>query len=138
MPKTKERYDHGVHNEDTCTYLNLKPEFKDWVITTSFYSALHFVASKIFPFSAPAIDGKQTQILTIDQYYNYSGAKKRNLSKHELMLELVEKNFADNTADYYDWLLSMATTARYSNYQQQPEIANRAITYLGYIKKACS
>lgn len=138
MPKTKERYEHGSHNEETCTYLNLRPEFKDWVVTTAFYSALHFVASKIFPFKVPAIEGKTTEIFTIDQYYNYSGAKKKNISKHELLLELIEKNFTDNTVNYYDWLLSMATTARYSNYQQPPEIANKAVTYLGHIKKSCT
>lgn len=139
MPKTKERYEHGLHNEDTCTYLNYKPEFKDWVITTAFYSALHFVASKIFPFSVPAIEGKKTEIASIDQYYNYSGAKKRNISKHELMLELVEKNFDEKIANHYDWLMSAASTARYSHYQQSHvEISNRAISYLGVIKKACA
>ena len=134
---TNERFEHALHNEQTCEYLRLKDDYKDWVITTAFYSALHFVSSKIFPFKVPAIEGKQTEIISIDQYFNYVKAKSKALSKHELMLELIDKNFTDNTWTYYSWLLSAATTARYSHYQYQLEIANRAIDYLKKIKKSC-
>lgn len=138
MTKTNDRFNHGLHNENACEYLTLNVDFKDWVITTAFYSALHFVSSKIFPFKAPAIEGKQTSIENIDQYYNYTKAKARNISKHELLLDLIENRFNDQTYEWYDWLLSTATTARYSHYQYDPEIANRAVVYLKKIKKSCS
>ena len=139
MTKTNERFLHGEHNEKACEYLVLNAEFRDWVITTAFYSALHFIASKIFPFDAASIEGKKTQIQNIDQYYNYSKAKSRNISKHELLLDLIDKRISDNNAyEYYDWLLSTATTARYGHYQYDQEIANRAVTYMRKIKAFCT
>ncbi|MEJ7683795.1 MAG: hypothetical protein WKG06_39235 [Segetibacter sp.] len=47
--KNKERLDHAIHNENVCSYLELKKEYADWIITTAFYSALQFVSYKIFP-----------------------------------------------------------------------------------------
>lgn len=138
MIKRNDRFVHGEHNEEVCEYLNLKIDYTDWVITTAFYSALHFVSSKIFPFKKPALKGEQTTIENIDQYFNYSKAKNKNISKHELLLELIDEHFKDKTYEWYDWLLSTATTARYSHYQYDRAIAQRALVYLRNIKKSCS
>ena len=138
MTKVNERFEHGLHNELACEYLTLNDKFRDWVITTSFYSALHFVSSRIFPFKVPAIEGKKNSIESVDQYYNYIRAKVRNISKHEVLLDLVNKHFSDETIICYEWLLTTATVARYSQYQFQQEIANRAVTYLRKIKKSCT
>jgi hypothetical protein len=140
MTKTNERFQHGEHNEKACDYLNLNAEFRDWVITTSFYSALHFVSSKIFPFDVPAIEGKKTKIESIDQYhkyYNNTMGKGRNVSKHELLLDLVETRVSQ-AFEFYDWLFSIASTSRYSHYQHQAEISNLAISYMRKVKKICS
>ena len=40
---------HAIHNKEACEYLSKEPKFSDWVITTAFYSALHFIDYKIFP-----------------------------------------------------------------------------------------
>ncbi len=45
----EDNLEYAQHNEKACKYLDKKPEFTDWVITTAFYSALHFVRYKIFP-----------------------------------------------------------------------------------------
>jgi|SRR5579871_1555552 len=140
MTKTNDRFEHGEHNEKACDYLSLKDDFRDWVITTAFYSSLHFVSSKIFPFEVPAIEGKKTQITTIDQYhtyYNNTFGKGRNISKHELLLDLVETRISQ-AYEFYGWLLSAATTARYNHYQHPVEISNLAISYMKKIKKICS
>jgi hypothetical protein len=138
MTKPNDRFAHGEHNEQACEYLMKESNgsFKDWVITTAFYSSLHFVSSKLFPFDMPAIEGKTTKIENIDQYYSYTKAQSKNISKHELLLELVDKRL-DKAYNFYDWLLSTATTARYSHYQHPPEVANRAVTYMKNIKKLC-
>lgn len=54
MAKSKERFQHGEHNEEVCDLLALNQKFSDWTITTAFYAALHFVSYKIFPFSYKA------------------------------------------------------------------------------------
>ncbi len=140
MTKTNDRFSHGEHNEKACVYLQLDADFRYWVITTAFYSALHFVSSKIFPFDVPAIEGKKTKIESIDQYHKYYNtilSKGRSISKHELLLDLVEKHISQ-AFEYYDWLFSLSSTARYSHYQHSAELSNRAISYMKAVKKICS
>ncbi|MDR0792387.1 MAG: hypothetical protein LBE82_03695 [Chitinophagaceae bacterium] len=124
---------HALHNENVCNYLELMPEFSDWIITTAFYSALHFVSYKIFPFEVRSIEGKKTKIETIDHYHSYTG---RKATKHELLSDLVHDKCQDISADY-DWLLSMSMNARYSNYLQDRAISNRARSLMKIIKKYC-
>lgn len=137
MIKNKERLDHGLHNEEVCNYLQLK-DFPDWRITTAFYSALQFVKYKIFPFELPGIEGKKTPIEDIDDLLLY---QKNNLSKHpdkhQLLADMVAKHCSEISEDY-DWLLDMSKNARYVNYQQSKEVANRAQTLMVIIKKFCT
>lgn len=135
MKKNSDRLNHALHNEEVCKYLVLKQEFSDWIITTAFYSALQFVSHKIFPFDVPAIGGKKTKIESIDDYARYKSDRK--LSKHELLADLVAQKCGPIHPDY-DWLLSMSMTARYTSYQHDPLIANRAVTLLAKIKKYCT
>ncbi len=134
MKKNNERLNHALHNEAVCDYLDLKPQFADWIITTAFYSALQFVSFKIFPFEVPSIEGKKTKIDSIDDFHRYKGDRK--LSKHDLLADLVYKNCISISPDY-DWLLSMSMNARYASYQHDKEIANKARTLLKKIKKVC-
>lgn len=41
--------DHAKHNERVCNYLGKNADFGDWVITTSFYAAMHYVRHLIVP-----------------------------------------------------------------------------------------
>jgi len=134
MTKSNDRLNHALHNEAVCDYLEIKIDFVDWVITTAFYSALQFVSYKIFPFEVAAIGGKKTKIESLNDYHRYQSHRK--LSKHELLADLVEINCNKISPDY-DWLLSMSMNARYSNYQQEIEIGNKARTLMKKIKKFC-
>lgn len=123
MTKSDDRLNHALHNEAACDYLELGVDFADWTITTAFYAALQFVSYKIFPFEVPSIEGKKTKIESIDDYYRYKSDRK--LSKHDLLADLVEKQCNQISPDY-DWLLSMSMTARYSSYQHDKPIADKA------------
>jgi hypothetical protein len=135
MAKDNDRLNHARHNEKVCDYLNLKTEFSDWVITTAFYSSLHYVSYKIFPIDVPALGGKPTQLTTLDEYYNYhSLTNKKN--KHYALLDLVRKHCVPISEDY-NWLLDMSMNARYTNYQAIPQVANKAKSLLIKIRNYC-
>lgn len=136
--KNNEFLQHGLHNEKVCDYIDLKPEFSDWAITTAFYSALQLVKYKIFPFKMPAIEGKQTNIEDLEDFIRY---KRNNImnkaDRHQVLADLVEEYCADISEDY-NWLLDMSKNARYSNYQQPKEIAGKARRLMTKIKKHCT
>ncbi len=43
------RREHAEHNEALCRHLIAQGGFNDWVITTAFYGAMHFVYHQCFP-----------------------------------------------------------------------------------------
>lgn len=134
MLKNKEKLEHAIHNEEVCEYLGLRVEFSDWVITTAFYSSLQFVSYKIFPFELPSIDGKKTKIESVEDYYRYNRGK--NVSKHELLADLVEE-YCNSISPEYDWLLSMSMNSRYFNHQHDKLIAQKAVNLMKKIKSYC-
>lgn len=133
MKKTDDRLNHGLHNEAVCDYLELKKEFADWIITSAFYSALQFVTHKIFPFTLPAFQGRTTTINSINDYKVYGN---KNQNKHDLLLGLVQQKHPEIYPEY-NWLLDASYNARYTDYQQPPEVANKARTYLKKVKNLC-
>ena len=135
MQKNRERLQHALHNEQVCDYLVLKVEFADWVITTAFYASLQFVSYKVFPFELPSIDGKKTKIESLDDYYRYNLG--RNASKHQLLADLVEK-YCNSISPEYDWLLSISMNSRYSNYQQDNLVSQKAVNLMKKIKLYCT
>lgn len=134
MKKNNDRIKHALHNAEVCEYVYLRAEFADWAITTAFYSALHFLSHRIFPFKVPSIGGKTTNIENIDQYFNYVSRKGK--SKHELLCMLAEEH-CSTIAEDYSWLMDMSMTARYHHYHQDREIAAKAIYLMKKIKTCC-
>jgi len=134
MKRNEDKLKHALHNELVCNYLALQTDFPDWIITSAFYTSLHFISYKVFPFEAPSIEGGKTKIECIDDFMRYKGDKR--LSKHELLSNLASKKCKDISEDY-DWLLNMSMTARYTNYYQSIPVANKAISIMKKIKKYC-
>ncbi|MDR2591321.1 MAG: hypothetical protein LBC59_00745 [Chitinispirillales bacterium] len=124
--------DHALHNEKVCKYLNKKPENADWVITTAFYAALHFVRSKIFPFTA-TVDGKD---ITIADFNSYCLKKQISSGKHRALFELVEEKMPQ-LADKFNHLKDISWTARYNRYEYTREVSNFALEELDAIKSQC-
>ncbi len=133
MAKSRERFDHGEHNEKVCELIAANKQFPDWVITTAFYAALHFVSYKIFPFEA----GKEGGKIVIDTIERWQSFKSYTSNKrHDLLKDLVGSRCQDIYPEY-DWLLGLSMTARYHNFQLPPENAEGAIRRMQKIKKAC-
>jgi hypothetical protein len=136
MGQSEERYNHGLHNEQVCEAISIGNKFPDWTITTAFYASLHFVSSKIFPFKhQPNPNEPAKEILTIEDWQTQKTSTANH--RHRLMKELVSQHCSPISA-HYDWLHSLCKLARYHNYQQPPECANRAISYMKTVKKFCA
>ena len=135
MSAKTESFAHGEHNEKACNLLALNQEFPDWVITTAFYASLHFVTSKIFPFTYTVNTGTTLEFVDIaawQKFKNYSSNK-----RHELIKDLVGVH-CNKVASEYEWLLSSSWNARYHSHAHPPEIVNRANDYMKKIKLFCT
>lgn len=129
----KNSLNHALHNEKVCKYLNKKPENGDWVITTAFYSARHFLEYKIFPIDMD-VNGKKITITGFDKYCLINGTTR---SKHSVFTELVEEKTPE-LADHYNHLKDSSWTARYSRYEYDRDIVNIALDRFKIIKSKCS
>src|ERR1700761_7031353 len=129
------RQQHAQHNEDLCLIIKALGGYNDWVVTTAFYSCIHYVEYKIFPFT----DNGNT-FKNFNQYYRSLSSNATidtsKLNKHEAKIELVEKHIR-KVSSSYRWLYDACMTARYKNYITPDMIANIAVQSLEIIKKAC-
>ena len=130
-----QKLNHALHNEAACKYLQSKPEYLDWIVTTAFYSALHFVEHTVFPFEHVA-NGITHKFNNIGDYRKFSGGLK---SKHELRLDLVKWKCREIEIEY-EWLYNTCNNARYYDYKvPSPQIALQFTdAYLKKIKKHCN
>jgi len=65
------RKEHAEHNESLCELLLNNGNYNDWVITTAFYSAIHFVRHKIFPLDKyDPQTGSQESFSNFNDYLN--------------------------------------------------------------------
>jgi hypothetical protein len=125
---------HAQHNEKTCKYLRIKPDYLDWVITTAFYSAIHYVRFKMLPQTIIASKGS---IEVTDFETFFSLCKKSHQGRHGFQTDQVVKLFPE-IASEYSQLQDMCETARYRNYKADREMSNLAFERLQTIKKFCS
>lgn len=128
------RLEHALHNERVCRYLDKKANFTDWVITTAFYSSMHFLDHKILPFELTYSGGKTT-IRNIGDYKRVKGLY--NLNKHKAFCQIVEEQ-APSVSIEYNELKDICWTARYVDYKYDRAISNKAKESLRKIKDYCN
>lgn len=121
------RLDHARHNENVCTCLNER-NYWDWVVTTAFYAALHYVRYQMFPLGGHP---------NFDAYYNVTYSSRRHRpGKHKVTSQLVQQHLP-RAIGAYNALKNAAWTARYDNYQTTEGEAKAAITRLQMVKGCC-
>lgn len=128
--KKEKRLKHAYNNEEVCQLIFKSGKHFDWVITTAFYAAIHFVSYKIFPIKATTTNGHQFDFKTLDEYYRFH---RMDIGKHPALANLVSQHFPTIGPDY-EWLMDLCSKARYQNYQQSEKDAERAIRLLEAIK----
>ena len=129
-----QRLKHALHNEDACNYLAEKGVYSDWVITTAFYSAVHFVRYKIFPIALKH-DGTRFSIDDFESYVAFIDPHRKS-GKHRILQKLVDEHCLE-VSGKYKWLKDTSWTARYNNYSHKTKIANKAQKLLLEIKEYC-
>lgn len=117
---------HALHNEDACLHLYRSGKYNDWVLTTSFYSALHFI-NEHFPCQ---IDGYEHK-----NFHKYYTKLDHNYSKHEARVKLAGYLFGPEAEISYRRLRDMSSTARYEDYNITYTKAQMAIEELQNFKK---
>lgn len=123
---------HATHNEDAMDYLLLSRRFPDWVVTTAFYSALHFVKYKAFPLNEDGVEYDNSEDHFIA--HQEDGGKK---SKHKLLIEVAIRHLRPIGSDYRD-LYELCSNARYFNYETSQDDVDLAVDLLARIKAFCN
>lgn len=115
---------HGSHNKKVCDYLNLKCEedCNDWIVTTAFYSSIHFLDHALFP----CVYDQKT-FNNINEAHNYMRLKTN--SKHQTRDVLLNKILPKHKSEY-SFLIEESQNARYSNYQVHDMVAAKAVRSL--------
>jgi hypothetical protein len=126
--------DLAFHNEKTCNYLSRKDEFSDWVITTAFYSALHYVRHFILPYRHSTIDAGAVEFDDFESLF--SSLRKDREGRHGFQNRMVNEKCSYFRFEYQK-LYELSNNARYSNYKYEREDSVKAQTYLRKIKGYC-
>ncbi len=121
---------HAIHNEEACKFLLTSKKFNDWVVTTAFYSALHFVQHELFPLSFNGHEYNDFNVYFDKVLKN----KNKKTSKHAATIELVKSNLP-LCSSYYRWLHDACMSSRYNNYKVSDTKANSANNNLIELKK---
>lgn len=122
--------EQAEHNESVCQMLYSNGSCNDWVVTTAFYSAMHFVYSVLFPLT---INGFIYQTFHL---YHISLPRQNRPNKHRLTLTLVETHRPEMYIQYR-WLFDSSMNARYRNYRVSQGLSDTAKSYLTWIKSKC-
>lgn len=123
--------DHAEHNESTCDFLaTATDKHNDWIITTAFYSSMHYLRHKVFPLEIIKSTGK----ITVSSFEEYCTEKGIYGQKHKVMRKLIEDNCDLSIASTYNQMLDLSFTARYNKYKYGKKIARLAQKRLNAIK----
>ena len=115
------KLDHGRHNKDVCDHLEDITDYRDWIVTTAFYSAVHYLESHIFPdtYENP-INGKFKQYDSLNEYFGDFKYTVEHTNLHNCREYLISEQFPEIYADYKT-LKDACWGARYFDYQVTPE-----------------
>jgi len=126
----KKKKEHALRNFNLCIKLFDEGQYRDWVVTTAFYSAVQYIEYTIFPLVL-----KKVEYSDFDEYYE---AKSNNgfPNKHNIRKRLVSEQLPKIRTQYRD-LLDECHTARYYTYETSPSKAIEAKKNIEYIKSEC-
>jgi len=84
-------FKHAEHNEKAYRYLCKEPEFCDWIITTAFYSAIHFIRHRMLPYDVQLKNGNTHKFENFESLFN--SLKKDGEGRHGFQLKWVRDHY---------------------------------------------
>jgi hypothetical protein len=123
---------HAQHNEKLCDFLLKNGGFNDWVVTTAFYSAVHYLQHEIFPLTI----GTDKYSDLNDFFRRVAKIRNHKCSKHSTLIKLTYTHVKKSGASF-KWLFDACMNSRYNNYHVSDSKAQFAKTSLEVIKKNC-
>ena len=124
------RKEHGSHNLDLCKILLDDGQYNDWVVTTAFYSSVHFVEHALFPLIENGVE-----YLTYNEYWQINYHPKA-ITKHDGKKRLV-KRYISSVKNQYRELCDDCMNSRYNDYKVSDYNAAQALKKAKAIKQAC-
>lgn len=118
---------HGERNKSLCYDLLSGKKYYDWVITTAFYSAIHFVEDIILPCKINNISCKS--IHQVRDAYKFKG---RHSTREHIVYQ-----FLPEIGPQYKWLDDKSRYSRYTTYKVTLAEAEKAKQYLEEIYQHC-
>ncbi len=124
----KNKKEQAIRNQALSNELFAGKIYYDWVITTAFYSAIHFVEESLLP---SKVNGQACKnISEVKRAYGQAG---RHAARERLVFDKLPK-----IGPFYRWLDDQSRNSRYVSYKVDKEVAKKALEYLEKIKKACA
>jgi hypothetical protein len=120
--------DFGKRNQDLSNFLLEGKKYYDWVVTTAFYSAIHYVEDFIFP--SKVMGRECNDISDVKRAYKMDG---RHAARERVVFEKINPAVGAR----YKWLDDKSRNARYKTYKLQSSEALKAKEYLDYIYNNC-
>lgn len=131
MQESNVHIDHAQHNINFLNTFKNNTEYTDWIITVSFYSAVHIIEAVIF-IKQPDVDGKSFR--NSEDYMLERKKLNDRISNHAARRFLVSRFFSE-ISSYYNLLDTKCHTARYFDYKITSGISAKALVYLNEIIK---
>jgi len=137
-----DKFSHAGHNYKVSNYLDSCGEsLNDWIVTTAFYSAIHYCQIGLFPGDYYVNNDKELDHYTsfenfLTSFRNSSTAR-TYASPHKARRWLIE-NQIDEIGYEYCALSDNCHIARYKNYRINDTDKNDSLEYLEEIKNFCS
>ena len=118
----------GDRNQELSNLLLDGKKYYDWVVTTAFYAAIHFVEDFVLPIN---ISGKNCDdIADVKSAYKMDG---RHAARERLVFDKINSAIGAR----YKWLDDQSRNARYKTYKLHAPDALKAQEYLNFINKHC-
>jgi len=127
MAKSRKQV-HGERNRSLSDELKKGKKYYDWVVTTAFYSSIHFLEDFLLPKKINNQDCKN--IGQVKKAYSLQG-------RHIARLRLIQDNTDNQIAIKYKWLDDRSRYARYTTYKVTAAEADKATQFLKEIHKCC-
>ncbi len=106
-------FKHAKHNFEVCSFLKENTKYNDWIVTTAYYSTIHYVSYKLFPGKFEnQINGNIQNFSSFNQFCRTLPIK---VTKHRALENLVIEHLPE-IYNEFKTLKDICWTARYDNY----------------------